>query len=138
MIFSDMEFDMNVDNDWQTAHESITAKFEAAGLGQPPLLVYWNLRSSLSIPVDSKDEPGVVLLSGYSAGMLRSFLEGKLEDMSPGKQLLRLVSHGVYAHLKVADEDWPVRGNGADTKAPGSMPSPANDSCPRRAVSPLP
>jgi hypothetical protein len=120
VIFSDMEFDANVERDWETAHESIAAKFEAAGFGPPPLLVYWNLRSSKSIPVGSKDTPGVILLSGYSAGMLRTFLEGRLEDMTPEKQLLRIISTGIYNQLRVAEDDWPKGGSEMNTEARSS------------------
>ena len=113
VIFSDMEFDdargaSLEPSNWGTAHESITAKFVAAGFApRPPLLVYWNLRYSPSIPVSRQDEPGVILISGYSAGMVRSFLEGRLENMTPAGQMWSMLGRGVYRRLRVAEEDWP-------------------------------
>lgn len=126
VIFSDMEFDAasglrsrgeETASGWETAHESITAKFQAAGFGKAPLLVYWNLRPSESIPVGEEGQPGVILISGYSAGMLRSFLEGKLEDMTPGRQMRVMLNRRLYKSLQVADGDWPSGWSEADVQA---------------------
>ena len=93
------------DVEWETAHESITAKFTDAGYPSAPRIVYWNLRASRSIPVQDKLTPGVVLLAGFSAGLLKSFLEGKLDEFTPIAQMKSLLDQPIYAKLKVADGD---------------------------------
>ena len=80
-IFSDMEFDHARGNKekWTTTHEHMRKKFKHAGYPDMPTIVYWNLRASNSIPVADTNTKGVSLLSGYSAGLMRKFLNGQLE-----------------------------------------------------------
>merc|ERR1712226_108233 len=80
-IFSDMEFDQATgrENKWTTMHEHARKKFKHAGYPDLPTIVYWNLRASRSIPVADTNTKGVSLLSGYSAGLMRKFLNGQLE-----------------------------------------------------------
>jgi hypothetical protein len=103
VIFSDMEFDQaNHSNiPWETAHDAITTKFTDAGYPSAPLIVYWNLRASESTPVQQKNTPGVLLLSGFSAGLLRSFLSGKLDEFTPEAQLNAILEKDVYKSLVV-------------------------------------
>jgi len=107
VIFSDMEFDQAYEGNvpWETAHEAITAKFVAAGFPSAPLIIYWNLRASLSTPVPQANTPGVLLLAGFSAGLLRSFLEGNLAEFTPQAQLRKILERDAYAALKVAPGD---------------------------------
>ena len=80
-IFSDMEFDYATgrENKWTTMHEHIRKKYKKAGYPEFPSIVYWNLRASESIPVADTNMKGVSLLSGYSAGLMRKFLNNQLE-----------------------------------------------------------
>jgi len=79
-IFSDMEFDQaRGGGQWTTTHEHMRKKFKHAGYPDMPTIVYWNLRASRSIPVADTNTKGVSLLSGYSAGLMRKFLNGQLE-----------------------------------------------------------
>ena len=80
-IFSDMEFDeaTSHENKWKTTHEHMRKKFKHAGYPDLPTIVYWNLRASKSIPIADTNMKGVSLLSGYSAGLMRKFLNGQLE-----------------------------------------------------------
>lgn len=71
-----------------------------------PHIVYWNLRDSVSTPVESKDTPGVVMLAGFSSGLLKYFLENTLDTFTPGSQLENLLSHAVYQRLVVAECDY--------------------------------
>jgi hypothetical protein len=110
VIFSDMEFDQarcqNVP--WETAHEALAWKYREAGYGpEPPLVVYWNLRASRSVPVKSTHEKGVVMLAGFSAGLLKSFLSGNLEEFTPLGQMRAVLGTEQYADLKVMDQDRP-------------------------------
>jgi hypothetical protein len=80
-------------------HEHIEKKFAAAGYPVLPRIVYWNLRASRSQPIREQNRKNVVLLSGFSAGLLRSFLKGKLEEFSPIKQLEQVLSAPLYNQL---------------------------------------
>lgn len=89
-VFSDMQFDEAGGDAYKTAHERIKAKFEEAGYDMPQL-IYWNLEcntSSWVCPV-TEDEQGTALVSGFSANILKLFLEGELdlgnEDLKEAK-----------------------------------------------------
>ncbi len=111
VIFSDMEFDEargigyspreNVQQSWDTMHEHIQKRFAAAGYPVLPRIVYWNLRASLSQPIKEQDRKNVVLLAGFSAGLLRSFLKGQLDDFNPIRQLQQVLSGPLYEQLVV-------------------------------------
>ncbi|ORY73605.1 hypothetical protein BCR35DRAFT_281512 [Leucosporidium creatinivorum] len=80
-IFSDMEFDeaqSGSQNPYQTHHEIIKSEYEAAGYPLPEM-IYWNLAARFgqrnSKPVTAHTE-GAALVSGYSAAILKVFLDG--------------------------------------------------------------
>ena len=99
-VFSDMQFDaaetayrssgLAIEK-WETAYERIKRKFEEAGY-ELPKLVFWNLAGgragytgSGGDPVApkpvTKDTQGTVMVSGYSQGMMKMFLEnGQFEE----------------------------------------------------------
>lgn len=79
-VFSDMQFDEAGGDEYKTAHERIKQKFEEAGYDLPQL-VYWNLEchTSSSVCPVTEDEQGTALVSGFSANILKLFLEGELE-----------------------------------------------------------
>jgi hypothetical protein len=89
---------------WQTIHESALQMFEEAGVKMPKL-VYWNLRSSVSVPIERADTEGVVLLSGFSSGLLAAFLGGSIDTFNPGSQLEAILFDPVYQDLKLAEQD---------------------------------
>jgi hypothetical protein len=75
-VFSDMQFDIanSCTERWSTSYERIKTKFSAAGY-EMPRLIFWNLAGSKTDkPVDMGDG-NTALVSGYSQGMLRAFLE---------------------------------------------------------------
>ncbi|KAF8522189.1 hypothetical protein BU17DRAFT_45135 [Hysterangium stoloniferum] len=83
-VFSDMQFDDSRKNTglstrWETEHQIIKRKFEKAGY-ELPELVYWNLAGNVAKPV-TKDDEGVALVSGFSPGMLKIFLEQGAPDV---------------------------------------------------------
>lgn len=105
-VFSDMQFDEArgpMSTPWETAHEAVVRKWREAGFPSAPRIVYWNLRAVRGggVPADSQCE-GVVMLSGFSSGLLESFLAGDLEQFTPMAQLLALLSKPCYARLRVA------------------------------------
>merc|ERR1719383_900860 len=100
VIFSDMEFDQARESSdgesWDTMHETIAKKFSAAGYPDLPKLVYWNLRASMSQPVKEANQKNVVLLSGFSGGLLKSFLAGNWDQFTPLSQMLQALSGPNY------------------------------------------
>lgn len=87
-IFTDMEFDAedNGMDNFLTTHEFIKKQYEDAGY-KVPELVWWNLCSQnvyksskdMTVPV-TKSDTGVSLLSGFSASMIKTFLDGDVDD----------------------------------------------------------
>lgn len=85
-IFSDMEFDgpySRVGTFDRTTQEFIRSQFKEAGY-ETPEIVWWNLcadgtyasYSEMNAPV-TKDDVDVTLLSGFSAAMIKTFLDGE-------------------------------------------------------------
>ncbi|KAF5987035.1 hypothetical protein FCOIX_1212 [Fusarium coicis] len=154
-VFSDMQFNQasssnshynrpwdykgRSSSSWSTSFERIKAKFEKAGY-ELPELVFWNLAGGRAgytgnggdptapKPVKA-DEDGACLVSGYSQGLLKVFLEGggfeeeeeeeevvvekdeegnvtqkkKKVKMTPLKIVQKAISHKAYEMLKVVD-----------------------------------
>ncbi|CAM6096645.1 unnamed protein product [Calypogeia fissa] len=99
-IFSDMEFDQASSTPWETDYDAISRKFKSAGFGAPPDIVFWNLRSSQSIPA-LKSQHGVALVSGFSKNILKIFLEDGAID--PLKAMNDAIRGEEYSKLKVVD-----------------------------------
>ncbi|KAK1811010.1 hypothetical protein LTR12_014633 [Friedmanniomyces endolithicus] len=141
-VFSDMQFNQAVPHgcDWSTSYERIAEKFKAAGYVMPKL-IFWNLAGGRAgydqqptggdetapKPVTAADE-GTVLVSGYSQGQLKMFLENGqfsepeeqvteqdgedgdevvVEKVKPKEDPLavvkRAISHDAYRMLRVVD-----------------------------------
>lgn len=87
-IFTDMEFDgaPNGMDQYLTTQEFIRKQYNDAGY-EVPELVWWNLcsarayrsHSRMNTPA-TKDDTGVSLLSGFSSAMIKTFLDGDVED----------------------------------------------------------
>ncbi|KIM94158.1 hypothetical protein OIDMADRAFT_172878 [Oidiodendron maius Zn] len=89
-VFSDMQFDaaQSANSRWTTSYERIQKQFRAAGY-EIPQLVFWNLAGGRAgyngttigpgIPPAPKpvlaDQAGTAIVSGYSQGLLKVFLE---------------------------------------------------------------
>jgi len=78
-VFSDMEFDQSsVQNGaaWETEHQKVVKAFEEAGYDVPEI-VYWNLQGARGAkPVTAEETSGVSLMSGFSANMMKVFMDG--------------------------------------------------------------
>lgn len=133
-IFSDMQFNQAEEDTglWSSSYERISAKYEEAGYEMPEL-IYWNLAGGGSGGVAPKpvtaDTPGTAMVSGYSQGMLKVFLEdgsfenpeevvdeevegedGEIVRISKEKKqvdpvglVMKAISHGAYSMLEVVD-----------------------------------
>lgn len=87
-IFTDMEFDAcnNGMDSYLTTHEFIRKQYQDAGYEMPEI-VWWNLCSNqayltnkvMTVPV-TKDDVGVSLLHGFSSAMIKTFLDGNIDD----------------------------------------------------------
>ncbi|CAJ1413653.1 unnamed protein product, partial [Effrenium voratum] len=80
----------------------------SAGYGDSvPLIVYWNLRISPArgrFPV-SAEQRGVVTLAGFSQGLLKSFLEHRIETVDPASQMRAMLDSEYFDSVQVAPED---------------------------------
>jgi len=105
-VFTDMQFDSATNqSQYQTAYQNIQQQYIKAGYVMPQI-VFWNLRSTAtSFPV-LKDTPGVAMVCGFSAEVLKVFLEEG--EMTPYSMMMKAVEK--YS-VVVVDE------------IPGSMPS---------------
>lgn len=108
-VFSDMQFNAAGyrEDKWSTSYERIQKKFQAAGYEMPEL-VFWNLaggRAGYSgappgfaggDPVAPKPvtayEKGAALVSGYSQGMLKVFLDsGSFDDEEVEEEIVEKI-----------------------------------------------
>lgn len=93
-IFTDMQFDVanriksdeSINNDINTTYNIIKNMFSET-IYTPPKIIFWNLRSSINAFPVVENQEGVSLMSGFSAEMLKLFLDG--EDISPLKMLMK-------------------------------------------------
>ena len=78
-VFSDMQFDQARDSKerWSTSFERVKMAYTKAGYEMPEL-IFWNLAHGTKGAPVKVDEPGVSLVSGYSQGMMKVFLDGGL------------------------------------------------------------
>jgi hypothetical protein len=92
-VFSDMQFDSANEGTerWSTSYERIEKQYKAAGY-EMPTLIFWNLAAtsghvSTSKPVEA-DEPGTAMVSGYSQGQMKMFLDGgKFEELETEEEI---------------------------------------------------
>jgi len=140
-VFSDMQFDQSQHGttQWSSSYERIQEQFKNAGY-EMPKLIFWNLaggragygEGSAGDPVAPKpvtaDEEGTALVSGYSQGQMKMFLENgqfgedeeevveevvegedeivqvkKKVKMDPLIIMRKAISHQAYEMLKVVD-----------------------------------
>ncbi|KAL6629070.1 hypothetical protein ACP70R_028835 [Stipagrostis hirtigluma subsp. patula] len=101
-VFSDMEFDQASAQPWETDYEAIVRKFTEAGYGAAvPEVVFWNLRDSKAVPVES-DQKGVALVSGFSKNLLKLFLDGG-GIVNPRAVMEKAIAGPEYDKLAVFD-----------------------------------
>ncbi|KAG2236442.1 hypothetical protein INT48_003232 [Thamnidium elegans] len=93
-VFTDMEFDENENSmeEFSTTQDFIRKQYNEAGYEMPEL-VWWNLCSGSSYMSEkkmnaptTKDEEGTTLLSGFSASMIKTFLDGEVGDDDDGDE----------------------------------------------------
>jgi hypothetical protein len=95
IIVSDMEFDWCADNSNLTNFENAKAKFEAMGYSLPNL-VFWNVNSMRRQQPVTKNEQGVVLVSGMS---LQIFQMLKEDNLNPYAFMISVISSARYERI---------------------------------------
>ena len=116
-VFSDMQFDQarTSDDKWTSSFERIEKKFQKAGY-EMPRLIFWNLAGGragyygghsggdLTTPKPVEhDQTGTALVSGYSQGMLKVFLDnGSFEEP---EEEIEIVEEQTKAEAEGATED---------------------------------
>ena len=82
-VFSDMQFDECGGESWSNSFERIQHKYKEAGYDMPKL-IFWNLaggRMGLASKPTLAEQDDVALVSGYSQGQLKMFLDnGQFEE----------------------------------------------------------
>ncbi len=77
LVLTDMSFDQAMGSQYETTFEVIERRFQEKGVGMP-LIVLWNIRGDVAygdmLPTEV-DKKNVVYLSGYSADLLKDFLD---------------------------------------------------------------
>lgn len=73
-IFTDMQFDEAVEGSSLTVYDQVKQLYANAGY-EVPMIVFWNLRAVEAFPI-AGDTPNTVLLSGFSANLLRDVFSG--------------------------------------------------------------
>lgn len=78
-VFSDMEFDQSSVQSgaaWEIEHQKVVKAFGEAGYDVPEI-VYWNLQGARGAkPVTANETSGVSFMSGFSANMMKVFMDG--------------------------------------------------------------
>lgn len=104
VVLSDMQFDQATQPDpwynpnhcqtmtWQLCHEAIEKSFKSAGLASKhkapypaPRIIFWNLRGGTGNLPAAAQTPGVQMLSGFSANMLKLFMKGEPQEDAVAK-----------------------------------------------------
>ena len=100
VVLSDMQFDSALreysgrgdpsqrHNIWETQYEELVRRFEAAGLRTQwkqaypvPRVIFWNLRGDTEDFPAKADTPGVDMISGFSANLLKLFMDGDISEV---------------------------------------------------------
>ena len=94
-LISDMEFDMAVDNAEATNFENAKAKFEKAGYKLPDI-VFWNVASRNKQQPVTKNDNGVVLVSGCTPRLFSMVASG---EMNPLVFMMEVIESERYAKI---------------------------------------
>jgi hypothetical protein len=88
-VFTDMQFDTATNaQKYQSAFKVVKTMYDTAGY-KVPQIIFWNLRDTKSSFPVRKDTPGVALMSGFSAEMLKLFLDD--EEITPYSMMLKAI-----------------------------------------------
>ena len=93
LILSDMQFDACTRHD-DSAIEMIGRKYAEAGYTMPQV-VFWNLNAADNVPV-KMDQSGTALVSGFSPAIVKTLLQGDVEQFTPQAMMLKTIMNPKY------------------------------------------
>ncbi|KLO23490.1 DUF2828 family protein [Marinitoga sp. 1155] len=97
-IISDMQFDIAVEDNYNTNYETIRKMYEEKGYSIPKI-VFWNV-SEYGNDVSVKcDQNGTALISGYNPVILEYIIQGK--DVNPYELMERVVDSERYKNIVI-------------------------------------
>jgi hypothetical protein len=114
IIFTDMQFD---GSDGHRTHEGknglvskrgllmmeeITEMYKTCGITTIPKIVFWNLDAEVGTP-SGAGAPGVTMVTGFSAGMLKFFMDDDLAAYDPSEYLTLQLDIAAYHDLVICD-----------------------------------
>ncbi|KAJ1467658.1 hypothetical protein T484DRAFT_1755712 [Baffinella frigidus] len=117
IIFTDMQFDesdgigsgrvRNSEKPVVSKHgllmmEEITHMFKECGIDKVPKIVFWDLNAEVGTP-SGAGVPGVTMVTGYSAGMLKFFLDDNIDGYDPIEYIALQLDNVAYRDLIVCD-----------------------------------
>lgn len=97
-IISDMEFDYCAEDASKTNFEYAKELFEAAGYKLPEL-VFWNVASRNRQQPVTKNEAGVVLVSGCTPRIFSMVMDGSLDGMTPYNFMMEVIGGERYEKI---------------------------------------
>ena len=107
-IFSDMQFDYNINSGWDTQYQSIKNQFSEAGLQSVykkpynvPHILFWNLRKTNGFPSLS-NEKNVTMLSGYNSTLINVFCNkgfNELKNVTAFQQIMDILNNERYSDV---------------------------------------
>lgn len=98
IIVSDMQFDRCVRGAEVHIFDDLKDRFNKHGYDFP-VIVFWNVNSRLSNTPFTKDENGIVLVSGYSPSILTNILGSK--EFNPYQLMLEVIESERYEDIKI-------------------------------------
>lgn len=98
VIISDMEFNACVWDADISNFENAKQKFEAAGYKLPEL-VFWNVASRNRQQPVTKNEAGVVLISGCTPRIFSMVMDGSLDGMTPYNFMMEVIGGERYEKI---------------------------------------
>jgi hypothetical protein len=107
VVFTDMGFDdacrgMQAGaGRWETILETFQRRFKAAGGWKVPKIVIWNLRAAYRDYHAKADQPGVLMLSGWSPSAMKLLTEG-IQAQTPYEGMRAVLDDKRYDAVRVA------------------------------------
>ena len=109
LIISDMQFnqarlDSNIP--WESTYERMLRRFSEEDR-EMPLIIFWSVRDTKTVAIQSEKMRGVVMLGGFSDVLLESIFDPELKDRTPESELKKYLSKPELKciRLSLSDED---------------------------------
>ena len=107
VIVSDMQFDAARGWNavpWETTYEKMVRRFGEENV-EVPLIIFWCVRDTKTVPVQSAQMRGVVMLAGFSETLLESLFDPDIANRTPESELKKYLCHPAFQTLRLSDVD---------------------------------